>query len=229
MSAFVPSSGPMASNHTGVRTSWRYRLGGGFIFVIFVIPLLFRFRSVHHAGKPGLTMLFLILLSGILAAMSSLWSGSAAFVAFPILSTIVFMVLQAVALRRVKISDSEMGRFLMSAAPPLLFAGTWILTGLWPLGIWAAVPAYLPAVLVSWKPGWGWRIFDIVLLLPIVLLTWLVAMCSWIMAPLHAFSPVKLPLFTAVYMTVLLIGTWVIFGRRVDSQLPHSTAPVEIS
>jgi len=219
LGAFTPTRGLAASNGACVLPPWRYQLGGACMFAVLVLPLLFRLRSVPYGGRPAQTMAALILLTGILTALSTLWSGSINFVALPVLGTITFPVLQAVALRRAKGADPGLGRLLAAAAPSLLFAGTWCLTGLWPLGLWMAAPAYFPAVLVTWKPGWGWRLLDVALLFPSFLLAWLVVLAAWVSAPIHAFPPAKLTFFVAPYAAAALVGIWGIFGRRPARQV----------
>jgi hypothetical protein len=155
-----------------------------------------------------------VLLIGILTAISTLWSGSAIFVALPLLGMPALLILQAVALRLNKIPDSGTGRFIVAAVPSFLFAGTWLLTGLWPLGLWMAAPTYLPAAFLTWKTGWGWRFLDIILLLPSCLLTLIIAMAAWISAPLHIFPATKLPIFAALHAAAALACIWGIFGRR---------------
>jgi hypothetical protein len=223
MGIFTPSEGLAVFNGAGVLAHWRYILGGICILAAFLIPMLFRFRSASHGGKPGMIMAIMILLTGISTALSALWAGSGAFVMIPFCSLIIFLALQAVAMRLTKNPDSGMGHFLLAAAPPLLFAGTWILTGLWSLGLWLAVLAYFPAVLATWKPGWGWRFIDTVLILPSLLFTWLVALAAWLLAPTHAFPSAKLAFFTAIYAAAALIGIWGVFGRRPPR--PALTAP----
>ena len=214
MGAFTPTRGPAASFDTRVLPRWRYLLGGICVFDVFALPMLFRLSSFAFAGWPAKTMAILTLLTGILTALSALWTGGIRFVALPVICTIAFLVVQTLALRRVKDPDPGFGRLLLAAAPPLLFAGTWFLTGLWPLGLWMAVPAYLAAVLVTWRSGWGWRILDVALVFPSLLLTWFVALAAWILAPVHMFPPVKLPFVAALYIVAALIGIWGIFGRR---------------
>jgi hypothetical protein len=212
--AFTPSNGLTASEEIGVLAPWRYRLGGAFILVMLAIPLLFRLRLLRRGGRAGLVMAALVVLIGILTAVSTLWSGSVIFAGLSVLGTIVVLVLQTVALLLTRSPDSGIGRLIVAAVPPFLFAGTWLLTGVWPLGLWMAAPAYLPAVFVTWKTGWGWRILDIVLLLPSIALIVFVAVVSWMSAPLHLFPAVKLALFVALYMAAALAGIWGIFGRR---------------
>ncbi len=212
--AFTRSQGLVASNSDGILLPWRYRLGGACILAALMIPILFCLCPLSGSARPVGIMVILVLLALVLTAASAQWTGGFFFIALPILGTIAFVTLQAVATRRSLSSAPGLGRLILSAAPSLLFAGTWLLTGLWPLGLWVATLAYLPAVLVAWKPGWGWRVFDVFLILPVVLGTWLIGVGSWILAPLHAFPPTKLPLFSALYLTVTLIGIWGIFGRR---------------
>jgi hypothetical protein len=218
--AFTPSRGLAATSGARVLPRWRYLLGGVCIFAAFALPVLFRMRSVAHGGRPAKTMAALILLIGILTALSALWSGSIYFVLLPTAGTIVFLGVQAVILRRSKGPDAGLGRLLVAAVPPLLFAGTWFLTGLWPLGFWTAAPAWLPAILVTWRAGWGWRILDVALLLPSLLLTWLIALAAWILAPVHIFPPAKLPFAAALYAAAALMGIWGIFGRRPPRRSP---------
>ncbi len=223
MGAFTPTTGLSASSGTGVLPYWRYVLGGACIFVVFALPLIFRLRSASHGGMPAQVMFALILLTGILTALSMLWRGGLSFVALPVSGTILFLVLQAVAMRWQIRSDPRLGRFISAAVPPGLFAGTWLLTGLWPLGVWAAILAYLPAVLVTWRRGRSWRILDIILILPGPLLTCCIVMAAWILAPTHALPPVKLPLFAALYAAAAYAGIWGVFGRRPDR--PASPIP----
>jgi hypothetical protein len=212
--AFTGTDGLAACNGTGILPHWRYLAGGACILAALALPLLFRLRSITRGGRPAQTLIALTLLTGVLTALSALWSGGISFVLLPVLGTIVFLVLQAIVLRRAKSPDSTLGRLLVAATLLFLFAGTWFLTGLWPLGLWMAEVAYLPAVLVTWKPGWGWRILDIALLLPSLLLAWLVAVVVWISAPTHLFPSAKLSFFSALYTAVALVGIWGIFGRR---------------
>jgi len=214
MGAFTRSEGPAFFNGSGVLPRWRYLLGGACVFVVLLVPMLFRFRAALHAGAPLVMLVLLMLLTGVLTALSGLWAGSAAFVLLPGLCTIAFLVLQIVAVRRTRKSASRTGILLTAAAPAFLFAGTWLLTGLWPLGIWTAAIAYVPAVLVTWKAGWHWRLLDVAVILPGMLLTWLIALAAWISAPAHAFPPGELAVFASVYFAAALAGIWGIFGRR---------------
>lgn len=204
----------MASNSDGILLPWRYRLGGICILVALMMPVLFFLCPLSKGARPVRTMIILVLLGLVLTAASARWTGGPFFIVLPVLGSIAFITLQAVATRRSLSSTPGLGRLLLSATPALLFAGTWLLTGLWPLGLGDAILAYLPAVLVTWKPGLDWRIFDVFLLLPIVLGSWLIGTRSWLLAPLHAFPPAKLPFFSALYLAVTLIGIWGIFGRR---------------
>jgi hypothetical protein len=221
LDAFAPAPGLVPSNEFGVLPFWRYLAGGVCILIVLAVPLLFRLRFLGSGGRPGWVMAFFALLAGILTALSTLWSGSAAFIALPLLGTLALLILEAVALRLGKIPDSRIGRFIVAAVPSSLFAGTWLLTGLWPLGLWMAAPAYLSAAFLTWKTGWGWRVLDIILLLPSLLLTSCIAMAAWIMAPLHMFPPGKLPIFTALYAAAALAGIWGIFGRRLPRPKGH--------
>lgn len=214
MDAFKPPQGLVASNSDRILFPWRYRLGGASILAALMMPLLFYLRAMSKNTRPMEVMIILILITGVLTAVSTLWPGGVSFMAVPVLGGIAFIIMQAIASRRSVGSAPGLGRFLLCAAPSLLFAGTWLLTGLWSLGLWIAVVACFPAVLVTWKPGWGWRTFDVILILPTALMTWLVATGAWMLAPLHAFPFEKLPFFSALYMAVTLIGIWGIFGRR---------------
>jgi hypothetical protein len=212
--AFTPSQGLIASNDEGILPNWRYKLSGLCFFVIFLLPLLFQLRSIPFETRPAMLMIGFILLTGILTALSTLWSGSAAFTALPLPLIFSFLVLQAVVLSFAKSPDRGLGRLLIAAAPTLVFAGTWWITGLWSLGLAIAVLAWFPAALLTWRTGIGWRLLDVAQLLPILLLTILIAMASWFLAPLHFFPPIILAVFTALFMAIALIGIWGIFGRR---------------
>jgi hypothetical protein len=214
MGAFTSTEGLVVSNSSGLLSIWRYRLGGICIFAIFALPVIFKFRPVINGSRLALTMAVLILLTWILASMGRVWFSNINFIASPILRTIAFLILQTVAIRREKRSDSGLGRFLVASAPPFLFLGTWVLMGFWSLAFLMAAVAHVPAVLVTWKSGWGWRLFDIAMLLPTVLLDWFLGMAAWSLAPLQAFHPAKFPLLSALYMAIALIGIWCIFGRR---------------
>jgi hypothetical protein len=214
LDAFAPTSGFAPSNVLGVLPFGRYLTGGVCILVALGIPLLFRIRFIIRWNRPGWAMVVLVFVAGILTSLSTLWSGSVWFVFLPILGLIILTVLQVVILRRAKRPDSGIGRFIVAAVPSVLFAGTWLLTGLWPLGLWIAAPAYLPAVFLTWRTGWGWRLLDVILLLPAFLLALGIALVAWISAPLHLFPAAKLSVFTAFYVAALLACIWGIFGRR---------------
>jgi hypothetical protein len=214
MGVFVPSEGVVASNQSGILLPWRYRLGGACIFLALVLPLLFHLRPINGGYRPVKVMAVLILFVGVLTYLSAFWSGSLIFAALPFWGIIAFVVLQIVVICRAKGEDDGLGRLLVSAAPSLLFAGTWGLTGLWPLGFVLAVLAYFPAVLVTWKTGWRWRLFDIALTMPMFLLTFPIALIACLSAPLRFFPPAKLPFFAALYFAITLIGIWGIFGHR---------------
>ncbi len=215
MGAFTPTRGLAASSSAGVLPTWSYVLGGACILALFALPLLFRLRSAAvETGRSAQITAALILSTWALTSISARWRGTASFAAVPLLGAVALLVLQVVAVRRAKQPGSGLGRVLVAAAPLLLFTGTWLLTGLWPLGFWTALVAYLPAALVTWKRGWRWRTLDVVLLLPALLLTWLLALISWLLAPLHFFPSAKLPFFTAIYFAAALACIWGIFERR---------------
>ncbi len=218
LGAFAPSQGLIASNGNGILPHARYELSGLCFLAVFLLPLLFRLRPVSFETRPAMTMLGFILLTAILTALSTLWSGSAAFSALPLALVLAFVAMQTLILCFAKIPDRGLGRFLVAAVPSLLFAVTWWLTGLWSLGFRLGVLAWFPAALLSWKTGKGWRLLDIVLLLPIVSLSCAMALVSWWLAPVHVFPPLKLAVFTALFMAIALIGVWGIFGRRPPRQ-----------
>ena len=234
MGAFTPTVGVMASNGKSVLPVWRYLLGGACIFFALAVPFLFRLHPIPFGG-PVKAIAVLILLTGIPTALSTLWAGGVAFIVLPVFGSIAILAAQAIALRRTKIPDPGLGLLFLAAAPPLVFAGTWFLSGLWPLGLQTAVLAYVPAVLVTWKTGWRWRLLDIALLLPGFLISLLIALVAWITSPAHLFPSVKLGFFTALYMAAALVGIWGMFGRRparhriLNDGLPKQESPTTIA
>lgn len=211
---FPRPEGAVIFNGSGILMPWRYTLGGICILVAFAIPMLFRVRFCSCGGRPEWIMSTLILLSGILTILSAYWHGSIYFVLLPVAVSIVFPIVHSISLRREKSANPELGRFLVSATPAALFAGIWILTGLWPLGFSLALVAYFPAVFLNWKSGLGWRFLDVFLLLPVTLLSWLVSLIALMLAPTHLFPSMKLASFNAILTGIALIETWGIFGRR---------------
>jgi len=217
--AFTPAAGLMVSNQSGVLSAWRYRLGGLLILSICALPFVFRFHRTVKFSRPTWILAAYVFIVGMLTAISGHWSGSAAFFIFPFLGTTAILILFAFAVRRDKIVNPRLGHLLVAATPALLFAGTWQLIGFWSLGFWTAAIAYIPAVLLTWKAGWAWRLMDVLITLPMVLVTWLIGAGAWLMAPLHAFPSNKLPSFASLYTAAALIGIWAIFGRRPSGRL----------
>jgi hypothetical protein len=228
--AFTPTTGLTVSDATGVLPAWRYLLGGVCIFAVLSIPFFFRFRKRSQGIGPAIILAAIALFTGIATAISVLWAGSAAFILLPLINALAFLALQIVTIRKEKGMRPELGIDFITASPPLLFASTWILTGVWSsLGFWFAILAYVPAVLVTWKTGWYWRLMDVVLILPGLLLTLLVALIAWVSAPTHAFPPAKLAVFTSIYIVVAMIGIWGIFGRRFPRSVAVEPSPADSS
>ncbi len=225
--AFTPTPGLAVSDDTGVLPHWRYSLGGFCLFAVFAAPFLLRFRGRFQITTPATTLAVLGILTGALTVIGTRWTGSAAFALVPLLGTLAFLILQIVLTRRARGFDQRLTSVFVSAAPALLFGGTWILTGMWTLGFWPAILSYAPAVLFTGRTGRYWRLLDVALILPTLLLTWLIALIAWLTAPTHAFPPVKLAVFASIYIAVALIGTWGIFGRRRAECITAQTSPAE--
>lgn len=225
-SSFTPSHGFLAGDQDNYLPAWRYRLGGFLILLALAAPLLLRsFRKEWLASQamPLSVLLVLSILTGAAAAFSQLWSGHASFVLLPLLGMIIIAVLQACVQRiGTKVPDPGLGRLLIAATPAFLFGFTWWMTGLWFVGFLPAVVASIPAVFVSWRPGWSWRLLDVILILFPLPLIGVIVLVAWLLAPGHIFPLTKLPLFITVYAAAALAGIWGLFGRRP----PRTVAPV---
>lgn len=219
LASFAPSRGYVASRGEQSLAPWRYRSGGLVILVFLAAPLVLRpfcrWEWLTAQRRPVGTMALLTVVVGVVTLLGQLWSGSVYYVLIPACGALACVIIQAIAQRAKHTPpDPGLGRYLLAALPAIVFAITWWLMGLWTYAFFPAIALYVPALLVTWRPGWGWRLLDVLLLIGPCAVAVVGALGSCLVAPTHIFPPGKLALFAALNAFTTLVCIWGIFGRR---------------
>lgn len=233
LGAFSQSSGLVLARYQGGRYEillpWRLTVAGACVLLILSLPAVHAFlllrqqrlrvRAVLAAQRsPLITLAALVLLAGLLKTP---------------LPAILLGFSLIIALRRSAEPESGLGRLLAALVPPLLFVGGWWAAGQWLMFAPYALVAVLPALLLTWRPGWLWRTLD---LIPVVVLGavasfpevvklsqvyFLSAKADWLppflrlwAVRLYLFSPVERALLAVCFSLAVLAAVWGACSKR---------------